>query len=162
MKKGMATHSSILAQRIPWTEEPGRLQSMGHKESDTAEVTEHARRRLAETKPLLPVSASLCVCEHHRLGHARLFPGCFNRDSAIKHTISSPSSAGFVLATVCLLLILTSCTGKRAAQQSWVPGFIRCMVLQRNTYLSCTFGGFSVQWNNIFSLSFSQNWVIQV
>jgi len=26
---GMATHSSILAWRIPWTEEPGRLQSMG-------------------------------------------------------------------------------------------------------------------------------------
>ena len=28
-KKGMATHSSILAWRIPWTEEPGRLQHMG-------------------------------------------------------------------------------------------------------------------------------------
>ena len=27
--KGMATHSSILAWRIPWTEEPGGLQSMG-------------------------------------------------------------------------------------------------------------------------------------
>ena len=29
VEKGMATHSSILAWRIPWTEEPGRLQSMG-------------------------------------------------------------------------------------------------------------------------------------
>ena len=29
LEKGMATHSSIVAQRIPWTEEPGRLQSMG-------------------------------------------------------------------------------------------------------------------------------------
>ena len=28
-EEGMATHSSILAWRIPWTEEPGRLQSMG-------------------------------------------------------------------------------------------------------------------------------------
>ena len=28
-EKGMATHSSILAWKIPWTEEPGRLQSMG-------------------------------------------------------------------------------------------------------------------------------------
>ena len=27
--EGMATHSSILAWRIPWTEEPGRLQPMG-------------------------------------------------------------------------------------------------------------------------------------
>ena len=29
LKKGMATHSSIVAWRIPWTEEPGRLQSLG-------------------------------------------------------------------------------------------------------------------------------------
>ena len=28
-EEGMATHSSILAWRIPWTEEPGRLQSLG-------------------------------------------------------------------------------------------------------------------------------------
>ena len=33
----MATHSSILAWRIPRIEEPGRLQSMGHNESDTTE-----------------------------------------------------------------------------------------------------------------------------
>ena len=29
LEKGMATHSNILAWRIPWTEEPSRLQSMG-------------------------------------------------------------------------------------------------------------------------------------
>ena len=29
LAKGMASHYSILAWRIPWTEEPGRLQSMG-------------------------------------------------------------------------------------------------------------------------------------
>jgi len=29
LEKGMAIHSSILARRIPWTEEPGRPQSMG-------------------------------------------------------------------------------------------------------------------------------------
>ena len=29
LEKGMATHSSILAWRTPWTEEPGGLQSMG-------------------------------------------------------------------------------------------------------------------------------------
>ena len=29
LEEGMETHSSILAWRIPWTEEPGRLQSMG-------------------------------------------------------------------------------------------------------------------------------------
>ena len=29
LEKEMATHSSTLASKIPWTEEPGRLQSMG-------------------------------------------------------------------------------------------------------------------------------------
>ena len=33
----MATHSSTFAWEIPWTEEPGRLQSMGCKEWDTTE-----------------------------------------------------------------------------------------------------------------------------
>ena len=33
----MAPHSSTLAWKIPWMEEPGRLQYMGHKESDMTE-----------------------------------------------------------------------------------------------------------------------------
>ena len=36
-EKGMATHSSILAWRTPWTEEPGGYSPRGHKESDTTE-----------------------------------------------------------------------------------------------------------------------------
>ena len=34
-EEGMATHSSILAWETPWTEEPGRLQSMGSQKSQT-------------------------------------------------------------------------------------------------------------------------------
>ena len=37
----MATHSSILAWRIPGTEEPGGLQSIGSQESDTNERLNH-------------------------------------------------------------------------------------------------------------------------
>ena len=37
LEKGLATHSSILAWKIPWTEEPGGLQSMGSQESGTTE-----------------------------------------------------------------------------------------------------------------------------
>ena len=37
LKKGMATHSSILAWSISWAEAPGGLQSMVLKESDTTE-----------------------------------------------------------------------------------------------------------------------------
>ena len=39
LEKEMATHSSILAWKIPWTEEPGELQSLGRKESDMTEAT---------------------------------------------------------------------------------------------------------------------------
>ena len=37
LEKGLATNTSILAWRIPWTEEPGGLQSMCCKESDMTE-----------------------------------------------------------------------------------------------------------------------------
>ena len=41
-EEGMATDSSILAWRLPWTEEPDRLQSIGHKESYTTKATWYA------------------------------------------------------------------------------------------------------------------------
>ena len=42
LEEGKATHSSILAWRVPWTEGPGGLQfsPQGRKESDTTEATE--------------------------------------------------------------------------------------------------------------------------
>ena len=39
LEEKMPTHSSILAWRIPWTEEDGGVQSWGLKESDTTEAT---------------------------------------------------------------------------------------------------------------------------
>ena len=42
-EEGMATHSSILAWRIPWTEEPGR--PWGLTESDKPEATLHAHKK---------------------------------------------------------------------------------------------------------------------
>jgi len=39
LEEGMATHSSILAWRIPWTEVPAGYGPQGGKESDTTEVT---------------------------------------------------------------------------------------------------------------------------
>ena len=41
LEKGTATHSSILAWRIPRTEESVRLQSVGHEESDMTEQLSH-------------------------------------------------------------------------------------------------------------------------
>ena len=39
----MATHSSILARRIPWTEEPGRLPAMGLQRVGHDQATEHTQ-----------------------------------------------------------------------------------------------------------------------
>ena len=44
-EKAMAPHSSTLAQKIPWVEEPGRLQSMGSLESDTTEATQQQQQQ---------------------------------------------------------------------------------------------------------------------
>ena len=48
LEEGMATHSDILAWRIPWTEEPGGLQSMGSQSwtrlSDSAHSTHPLKR----------------------------------------------------------------------------------------------------------------------
>ena len=50
LEKEMATHSSILAWEIPWTEEPGRLQSVGLQEFDMT----HWRRQWQPTPVFLP------------------------------------------------------------------------------------------------------------
>ena len=56
MEKAMATHSSTLAWKIPWTEEPGKLQSIGlhrvgpwgHEESDTSKATWQQQQMVQE------------------------------------------------------------------------------------------------------------------
>ena len=53
LEEEMVTGSSILAWRIPWTEEPGRLQSMGSQESD---MTEHSLEEANTISELTPVS----------------------------------------------------------------------------------------------------------
>ena len=45
LEKGMATHSGILAWEIPWTEEPGGLQSTGSQRVEHEGATEHACRQ---------------------------------------------------------------------------------------------------------------------
>ena len=46
LEKEMATHSSLLAWRIPWMEAPGRLQSMGSQELVTTEQLNHHQTKL--------------------------------------------------------------------------------------------------------------------
>ena len=49
LEESMATHSSILAWRIPWTEEPGRLQSIGSQKVGHDLVTEQHSRQIFNT-----------------------------------------------------------------------------------------------------------------
>ena len=45
----MATHSSVVAWRIPWTEEPGGLQPIGSQRVDATEAAEHARTHVGSS-----------------------------------------------------------------------------------------------------------------
>ena len=49
----MVTHSSILAWRIPWTEEPAGLQSMGSQELDTTQQLNHHHRKVRRPPEVL-------------------------------------------------------------------------------------------------------------
>ena len=51
LEEGMATHSSIPAWRIPWTEEPGGLQSMGVTKSQTQPSGSHLHEIMVNPEP---------------------------------------------------------------------------------------------------------------
>ena len=84
LEKEMATHSSILAWRIPWTEEPGRLQSTGLQELDTNEWPNQTKPISHKTQPsqspeIFQKSSCLhltIVCTHFCLGFL-FFVNCF-------------------------------------------------------------------------------------
>ena len=51
LEEGMVTPSSILAWRIPWIEEPGRLSPWGHKEGDRTEAIEYTHMLILQCGP---------------------------------------------------------------------------------------------------------------
>ena len=59
----MATHSSTLAWKVPWTEEPGGLQSMGCKELDVTERI-HALGTFADSQRIKTPVILLTYCIH--------------------------------------------------------------------------------------------------
>ena len=66
----MATHSSILAWKIPWTEEPDRLQSIG-SQRDTIEATWHVCS-VGEYLPVGGEGAGIDVAEMSKCGDSLL------------------------------------------------------------------------------------------
>ena len=59
----MATHSSILAWKSPWTEEPPRLQSVGRKVLDTTERLTHKHKRSGAGRRNSQREADKCFLE---------------------------------------------------------------------------------------------------
>ena len=81
LEKKMATHSSILAWKIPWTEKPCRLQSMGCKESDTTErLHSLSLNTLCDVKALYVCLLILFSCQskpHHLIVAYLILTGHF-------------------------------------------------------------------------------------
>ena len=71
----MATHSSILAWRIPWTEEPGGLQSMGSQRDKHDWVTDTHRQHRERAEPPWTHQFSRCI-PFNLLFHRNAFPTC--------------------------------------------------------------------------------------
>ena len=61
VEKEMETHASILAWEIPWTEEPGRLQSMGSQELDTTLQLHHHHHRWKHAKQKPWIRRDYCI-----------------------------------------------------------------------------------------------------
>ena len=77
LEKEMATHSSILAWRIPWREEPGRLQSMGSQRvghdwetslhfTDTCTIQKHVWLLFFSIFMILPLFQICCSCQWYQ------------------------------------------------------------------------------------------------
>ena len=100
LKKEMTIHSSILAWKIPWSEEPGRLQSTGSQRVRHDWVNEHVHRHLkprhsqsfpASTNPRLPA----LMCDYAHLSHVSpASPGAPLRGSC-NPSLWTPSPGSF-------------------------------------------------------------------
>ena len=85
LDKEMATHSSILAWRIPWTDEPGRLQSMVSQRVGHDWVTNtHGNYISLLSKELLGPETVFCSCHYHTLMHP--CPRFHPETSSVRHS----------------------------------------------------------------------------
>ena len=69
LEEGMATHSSVLAWRIPWTEEPGGLQSMGSVTQSQTRLKQLSMACIFYTHTCLPTPVEF----HQRTGNILVF-----------------------------------------------------------------------------------------
>ena len=73
LEEGMATHSSVLGWRVPWTEEPGGQRPQGCRESDTTEATWRAHTGLHFNGVLHPTFPFVNLTTFVKTAHHALF-----------------------------------------------------------------------------------------
>ena len=89
LEKGMASHSSILAWRIPWTEDPGKLQSMGSQRvgHDWANNTTTSDAMNKKSVGMARTAQDMVPFPFHKekvLWGPTLLPGCWLRGQAVQ------------------------------------------------------------------------------
>ena len=97
LEKGMAVHSSILAWRIPWTEEPGGLQSRSHKELDMTKLLtlalsfsgDTAIKRITRCNGDSVSSVPGSVKKDDRVGALFLSPSILLFNNTLKHPLGA-------------------------------------------------------------------------
>ena len=108
MKKGMATHSSILVWRTPWMEEPGGLQSMGSQRvgHDWATNTQRKKRQRAVKTSCLPFHPRGLHLLATHLQHLPATPVLFMLHLSWKPTVAQPPHF-FLFFLLALFMFLT-------------------------------------------------------
>ena len=110
LEKGMATHSSILAWRIPWTEKSGGLQSVGSQESNTTKRLNHQQSCVITKKAYFfkIVLFTISIFFNHLLTLYSVFPGFILSLHTIVITWRLPSCNFKISKLKVLFLILVS------------------------------------------------------
>ena len=117
LEKEMATHSSILAWRIPWTEETGGLQSMWSQESDTTKWLSLSLILGAEL-PRLPACISYKIYINNSVSCLSLYPSLNSFCTETQWTWASVSQD---IRWVILMKRLWVWVPSRVFVQVWVP-----------------------------------------
>ena len=106
LEEVMATHSSILAWRIPWTEEPGGQQSIGSQRVGHDLATEKQQQQITSRSPSCMLGKGWSDCNHHHgWGKDRLSWGCWK--TGVTHErgrISFPLSQSPSLSSLFIVL----------------------------------------------------------
>ena len=92
LEKGMAAHSSVLFWEIPWTEELGRLQSMGSQKSDVAKPPPKMPRPHLEPIKSHPLGMRLWLC-FEAFYLFKSFLGNWNVDPRLRNRVLTPENS---------------------------------------------------------------------